>query len=684
MIMRNNTLKTLEPLMSGRKIRTSVKNFVLLPSLLLLGILAVRTDAVEQFTVSGFGDGSQIWWEAENFDQRIPDTDDHFALASAPDDEEAFGTGLNTINRIGAGGRISYTFDINQLGEAGTWYFWGRVLNPNNLSDFMLVDGHPGDVVPTEEPFSGAFSDSQRVFERNTGPPFGWSGGGEGHIKQLQDGENTMHIVHRQAEPEVFWDVMMWTDDPQYVPIDEDYLASEPFVAIDLPGDFNDDSFVNDADYAIMLDNFNTDVDRGMDGDITFNGHVDYRDFVKLRASIDAQPAGAATVPEPTSFLLFGAAALALGGFRRRRFVAVHKQRDAVFGSGHCLLGVIAIAFAIHATNAESFAQEIVILQSEGTDYLAFEAEHYFDLNNGDDTTGWNVVGTEDPFITPADTILGGTPVLAEDTTAGFGGAMFDFPGGGDQDFIRYRLEFVEDADYSLYLRYSLFDMQSGTSVYGNEDSIYVSSDFGADGILVDDEFADPRGSRDASPSFYGVFPKGAGVQEGNFGWWNASADGSDPTADNPDAVYTPQLNEELDFGIAARERGVAIDRIVFHENPSLSDAELDALSSFDPFTIGRTENDFNDDKSVDLADVDVMRENFGVGFSLLESFDQGDGNRDGFVDLQDFLQIRQVINPPVAGASSSVPEPSGETLAMLVVAVGAVVFRRRRQKKRN
>lgn len=682
MIMRKNLL---ESIMSGRQVRMNVKNLALLPSLLLVGILATRTGAVEQFTVSGFGEGSQIWWEAEDFDQRIPDTDDHFALASAPDDEEAFGADeLNTINRIGAGGRISYTFDINQLGEAGTWYFWGRVLNPNNLSDYMLVDGHPGDIVPTEEPFSGAFTDSQRVFERNTGPPFGWSGGAEGHIKQLQDGENTMHIVHRQAEPEVFWDVMMWTDDPLYVPTDEDYMESEPFVPIDLPGDFDGDGFVNDADYAIMLDNFNTDVDRGMDGDITFNGHVDYRDFVKLRSTIEAQPAGAATVPEPEAFWLFGAAVLVFGGFRRRRFKAVHPKRDAVFGKGHCLLGVIAIAFAIHATNADSFAQEVIIVQSEGANYLAFEAEDYFDLNNGDDTTGWNTVGITDPFITPAGNLPGGTPVLAEDTTAARREAMFDFPGGGTSDFIRYRLQFVEDADYSLYLRYSLFDIQSGTSVYGNEDSIYVSSDFGVDGILVDDEFADPRGGRDERPSFYGVLPKGAGVQQGNFGWWNADADGSDPTAENPDAVYAPEVNETLDFGIAARERGVAIDRIVFHENPSLSDAELDALLSFDPFTIGLTPNDFNKDESVDLDDVDVMRENFGVGFSVSDSFEKGDGNRDGFVDLRDFLQIRQVINPAVAAASSSVPEPSGETIAILVVAVGVTFLRRRRKKSQN
>jgi len=38
------------------------------------------------------------------------------------------------------------------------------VINPNNNSDFMLVDGHPGDQVPFTLPVSGLAND-QRIFE---------------------------------------------------------------------------------------------------------------------------------------------------------------------------------------------------------------------------------------------------------------------------------------------------------------------------------------------------------------------------------------------------------------------------------------------------------------------------------------------------------------------------------------
>ena len=144
----------LEQAMPGRRKTTSVKNLALFTFLLLLiGVASTRVHAVDIFTISNFGGASQIWWEAELFDERIPDNEDFFALSVAPDGEDAFGDdALNTINRIGGGGRITYTFDINQLGAAGTWYFWGRVINPSNRSDYMLVEGHPGDVIPTGTP----------------------------------------------------------------------------------------------------------------------------------------------------------------------------------------------------------------------------------------------------------------------------------------------------------------------------------------------------------------------------------------------------------------------------------------------------------------------------------------------------------------------------------------------------
>ena len=32
-----------------------------------------------------------------------------------------------------------------------------------------------------------------------------------------------MYILHRQGDRSVFWDVFMWTDNPNYIPTDDDY-----------------------------------------------------------------------------------------------------------------------------------------------------------------------------------------------------------------------------------------------------------------------------------------------------------------------------------------------------------------------------------------------------------------------------------------------------------------------------
>ena len=195
-------------------------------------LITVSVNAVENFKISNYGGGHQIWFEAEDYDERNPDTDQYYPVV---DEADAFG---QAITRTGnSGGMIRWTFNIGAAnGRAGTWYFWGRVINPSNSSDFILVEGNPGDPqIPTEPPFPGTssapgFTDGHRIFEEDIGPSWGWSRSDhdEGHTKELQDAENTMYILHRQGNDTVFWDVFMWTDDPGYFPTDDDYQNSIP------------------------------------------------------------------------------------------------------------------------------------------------------------------------------------------------------------------------------------------------------------------------------------------------------------------------------------------------------------------------------------------------------------------------------------------------------------------------
>jgi hypothetical protein len=73
---------------------------------------------------------------------------------------------------------------------------------------------------------------------------------------------------------------------------------------------------------------------------------------------------------------------------------------------------------------------------------------------------------------------------------------------------------------------------------------------------------------------------------------------------------------------------------------------------------------DFDDNGTIDMLDFDILRMNFLEG----TTFEQGDINFSGLVDVHDFLEFKQAFlaaNP--GAAASAVPEPT----ALLLVALG-------------
>jgi hypothetical protein len=208
---------------------------ILLGIFVALLLLTTPVYAVKKFKISNYAGGHQIWFEAEDYDERSPDTDQFYPVVDA---DGAFGRAVTRSG--GAGGMIRWTFDISTAdGRAGTWFFWGRILNPENQSDYMLVEGDPEDAeIPTGPPFPGDtgeppfVNEDDRIFEEDVGPWWGWAVAGhdEGHTKELQDGENTMYLFHRQGNSTVFWDVFMWSDRSNYVPNYDDYRNARTFV----------------------------------------------------------------------------------------------------------------------------------------------------------------------------------------------------------------------------------------------------------------------------------------------------------------------------------------------------------------------------------------------------------------------------------------------------------------------
>ena len=200
----------------------------ILLGIIVLVLLTTPVWAITTFKTSSNGAGVQLWFEVEDYDERDPADDSGFAVTDEPG---AFGQVVETMSGTDGAMMIVYTFDISKAGGAGgTWYFWGRVINPGNDSSFMLVEGDPDDaaffpiVLPT-----GNIGNGLRVFEETSGTPGNWvwedDNGSNAHTKTLQDGVNTMYILSRESE--ALMDVFMWTNDPDYVPTDEDFINAE-------------------------------------------------------------------------------------------------------------------------------------------------------------------------------------------------------------------------------------------------------------------------------------------------------------------------------------------------------------------------------------------------------------------------------------------------------------------------
>ena len=212
-------------------------------TLIVLISVPMPAYAVEEFRVSSNGAGVQIWFEAEAFDARDPGKGYSLTKAEAKlaVPQDTFG-GECISPRTNDNSWVLYNFDIKQAdGKRGIWYFWGRILSPNNQSDWIWVIGDPSDSkeIPNARPAKLADPalnfETNRIFEGTVGPPWGWFGGNvEGHDKTLQDGENTMMIFYRQSDTTDFWDVFMWSSDPQYTPTDDDYTNAKPMKGVKL------------------------------------------------------------------------------------------------------------------------------------------------------------------------------------------------------------------------------------------------------------------------------------------------------------------------------------------------------------------------------------------------------------------------------------------------------------------
>ena len=389
---------------------------------------------------------------------------------------------------------------------------------------------------------------------------------------------------------------------------------------------------------------------------------------------------------------------------------------------------VIGVAFVVTSTT------QAQIVQAPDTDYLVVEAEAFTLDELNDEFTGFLIIDAANPSEVELHGSNPGTIMVPPPESNASGTAIFDQAGGGDfKDSVGWELNFATPGVYYLYSRHSFFDLRDLVNLaYSNEDSIYtpvedLSDSPGYNGPLGDPAGDDLIASRDGaffmSKEIDGVeygpidgcrIPeepwvldaaeceaeglRGEEQWEGQYHWA--------PVTWNNDLGHANYVVEDtgvaLDFSISSRERGTAIDMLIFSQNPDLTPEELDALMSpgltqleqlatiTDPAerlafvhdVLGTWMGDSNLDGEFNSGDLVTV---FGVGeyedaTDGNSGWEDGDWNGDMDFNSSDLVTAFSdggYEQGPRAAVAAAVPEPS--TIVLCFLAALALLPARRR-----
>lgn len=218
---------------------------------------------------------------------------------------------------------------------------------------------------------------------------------------------------------------------------------------------------------------------------------------------------------------------------------------------------------AIFLASAVSSSAAVVIQQAPSDTRLIFEAESYDSIVSADGK-GFVLVTQSAPF-----TSAFGTEILGSGSDASGGAAILDDLRVSNADHsstVTYKLSFATSGSYRLYLRTSVFEDNSNTFNYLNEDSVFLPSGF------------------DSAADVTEAITTIGGYREGDFDWHNTAVNF---------VVDPSEVGQVISFNIDDRESGLAIDRIAFSNVTNEQSSTLDALSNAtivpEPSLIGLT-----------------------------------------------------------------------------------------------
>lgn len=281
----------------------------------------------------------------------------------------------------------------------------------------------------------------------------------------------------------------------------------------------------------------------------------------------------------------------------------------------NCVLAVLATVMLTVASLGTATGD--VIRQQPGTDFLIVEAEAFESLEGPEDTT-FIVVGTEAPLESNK-----GALILPPDTNASGGLALYDQVGGGFlAGSATWKVQFATPGLYTLYARYSLFDDRDnsqGDINYANEDSLFLPLDFNEPAVQEGRFDLNRHGHNDPleAPPFW----------EGQFHW---TPDEPATWEDDSPAEYNVTAGEvgvALDFTIGTRERGVALDVLVFSLDEFLLQEDLDELLEAHQGPGGSALQAGDADQDLDFDQLDLVQVQIAAKYLTGQPATWGEGD---------------------------------------------------------
>ncbi len=255
---------------------------------------------------------------------------------------------------------------------------------------------------------------------------------------------------------------------------------------------------------------------------------------------------------------------------------------------------------------------DVVGTGQDAWSYLVMEAENYEYETNTTTGIGFTTVHAGDGLTNSL-----GNPVLAANTTASQGGALFGRTAFGQYaDKITYQVQFATPGTYYLYMRFTMFENAANAN-YLSEDSFFVPPDFGKDPQTdwpLSDRGGYCEGGLSTSGFLWIIEPGTGGARtnhsgndglsqayywEGNFHWNQCISS----QFLNPDTQGVPNypfnytvtpamVGKKLNFTIGYREGGVTPDLFLFSTHTNMMEyytqEELDQLFAVPKLKIAR------------------------------------------------------------------------------------------------